>query len=152
MFQYTAPASCKYVTNETNGGRGGGVFHVRQGWIDYYLALCALLVLFLPSHSSRVLSGDGLAGGNPTMNTPRLRRGGGIACSSILWFYLFWYSYIVYFVCDSASEFGAMDSTSFLGFSCLNLLLVFRNLLCLGTCIIFFSQVLGLSLGLFFFL
>ena len=85
------------------------------------------------------------------MNTPRLRRGGGIASSSILRFYLFWYSYIVYFVCDSASEFGAMDSTSFLGFSCLNLLLVFRNLLRLGTCIIFFSQVLGLSLGLFFF-
>ena len=32
-------------------------------------------------------------------------------------FYLYWYSYIVYFVCDSASEFGAMGSTSFLGFS-----------------------------------
>ena len=28
-------------------------------------------------------------------------------------FYLYWYSYIVYFVCDSASEFGAMGSTSF---------------------------------------
>ena len=26
-------------------------------------------------------------------------------------FYLYWYSYIVYFVCDSASEFGAMGST-----------------------------------------
>ena len=36
----------------------------------------------LPSHSSRVLSRDGLVGGNPTMNTPRLRRGGGIASSS----------------------------------------------------------------------
>ena len=35
----------------------------------------------------------------------------------ILFFYLYWYSYIVYFVCDSASEFGAMGSTSFLGFS-----------------------------------
>ena len=33
--------------------------------------------LFLPSHGSKVLSGDGLVGGNPTMNTPRLRRGGG---------------------------------------------------------------------------
>ena len=32
-------------------------------------------------------------------------------------FYLYWYSFIVYFVCDSASEFGAMGSTSFLGFS-----------------------------------
>ena len=30
-----------------------------------------------PSHSSKVLSGDGLVGGNPAMNTPRLRRGGG---------------------------------------------------------------------------
>ena len=28
-------------------------------------------------------------------------------------FYPYWYSYIVYFVCDSASEFGAMGSTSF---------------------------------------
>ena len=37
--------------------------------------------------------------------------------SFILFFYLYWYSYIVYFVCDSASEFGAMGSTSFLGFS-----------------------------------
>ena len=51
-----------------------------------------------------------------------------------------------------------MGSTSFLGFSYPNLLLVFyepvifRNLLFLGTCIIFFSQVLGLSLGLFYFI
>ena len=46
-------------------------------------------------------------------------------------FYLYWYSYrsraIVYFVCDSASEFGAMDSTFFWGFSYLNLLLVFSE-------------------------
>ena len=33
-----------------------------------------------------------------------------------------------YFVSDSASEFGAMGSTSFLGFSYPNLLLVFLNL------------------------
>ena len=89
------------------------------------------------------------------MNTPRLRRGGGIASSSFI-FYLNWYSYIliliVYFVCDSASEFGPMGSTSFLRFSYPNLLLVFLNLLILGTCIIFFSQVLGLSLGLFCYL
>ena len=45
-----------------------------------------------------------------------------------------------------------MSSTSFLGFSYPNLLLVFLNLLFLGTCIIFFSQVLGLSLGLFYFI
>ena len=44
-----------------------------------------------------------------------------------------------------------MGSTFFLGFSCPNLLLVFLNLLLLGTCITFFSQVLGLSLGLFYF-
>ena len=44
-----------------------------------------------------------------------------------------------------------MGSTSFLGFSYPNLLLVFLNLLFLGTCIILFSQVLGLSLGLFYF-
>ena len=35
-----------------------------------------IIYLFLPSHSSKVLRGDGLVGGNPTMNTPRLRRGG----------------------------------------------------------------------------
>ena len=35
-----------------------------------------------------------------------------------------------------------MGSTSFLGFSYPSLLLVFLNLLFLGTCIIFFSQVL----------
>ena len=84
------------------------------------------------------------------MNTPRLRRGGGIASSSFV-FYLYGYSYIGYFVCDSASEFGAMGSTSFLEFSYPNLLLVFLNLLFLGTCIIFLSQVLGLSLGLSYF-
>ena len=44
-----------------------------------------------------------------------------------------------------------MGSTFFLGFSYPNLLLVFLNLLFLGTCIIFLSQVLGLSLGLFLF-
>ena len=42
-----------------------------------------------------------------------------------------------------------MGSTSFLVFSRHNLLRVFLYLLLLGTCIVFFSQVLGLSLGLF---
>ena len=42
-----------------------------------------------------------------------------------------------------------MGSASCLEFSCPNMLLVFLSLLFLGTCIIFFSQVLGLSLGLF---
>ena len=45
-----------------------------------------------------------------------------------------------------------MGSTSFLRFSCPNLLLVFLNLFFLGTCIIFFSQELGFSLGLFYFI
>ena len=37
-------------------------------------------------------------------------------------------TYVAYFVCDSASEFGAMGSTSFLGvFSYPNLLLVFSE-------------------------
>ena len=90
-----------------------------------------------------MLSGDGLVG----------FVGGGDSFLFIYFmFYLYWYSYIVYFVCESASEFGAMDSTSFLGFSYPNLLLVFLNLLFLGTCIIFFSQVLGLSGSFFIFI
>ena len=59
-------------------------------------------------------------------------RGGGIASSSfILFFYLlhWYYPYVVYFVCPPASEFGAMGSTSFLGFSYPNLLLVFLKIL-----------------------
>ena len=101
--------------------------------------MCVINFVFALSHS-RVLSGDGLVGGNPRMNTPRLRRGGGIASSSnLFYFYLYWYSYIVYFVCDSASEFGAMGSTSFLKFSYPNLL-VFLNFLYLGTCITFSRQ------------
>ena len=87
------------------------------------------------------------------MNTYRLRSGGGIFSSSNISFYLYWYFYIVYFVCDSASEFGAMGSSFWVfGFSYPNLLLVFLNFLFLGTCIIFFSHVLGLSLGLFNFI
>ena len=45
---------------------------------------------------------------------------------------------MVCFVCDSASEFGAMGSTSFLGFSYPNLLLVFFNLLFLRNLFIYF--------------
>ena len=59
-------------------------------------------------------------------------KGGRIASSSFIsFFYLlcWYYSYIVYFVCAPASEFGAMGSTSFLGFSYLNLLLVFLKIL-----------------------
>ena len=41
--------------------------------------------------------------------------------------YLYWYSYVVYFVCDSASEFGAMGSTllPFWGFPALTCFLFF---------------------------
>ena len=45
-----------------------------------------------------------------------------------------------------------MGFTSFLGFSYPNLLLVFLNLLFLGTCIIFFSQVLDFLWVFFFFI
>ena len=56
-------------------------------------------------------------------------------------------------VCDSASEFGAMGSTSFLGFSYPNLLLVFLNLLFLGTYhISYFSRKCWTFSGSFFFL
>ena len=87
------------------------------------------------------------------MNTPRLRRGGGDSFPENLCFYLYWYSYIVYFVCDSASEFGAMGSTFFLGFSCPNLLLVFLNLLFLGTNLyhIFLASVGTFSVFIFHF-
>ena len=66
--------------------------------------------------------------------------------------FLYTIHYIVYFVYDSASEFGAMGSTSFLGFSYPNLLLVFLNLLFLGTCIILFSQVLDFLWVFFIFI
>ena len=42
-----------------------------------YVVIIIIIIIILPSHSSKVLRGDGLVGGNPTMNTPRLRRGGG---------------------------------------------------------------------------
>ena len=45
-----------------------------------------------------------------------------------------------------------MGSTSFLGFSYPNLLLVFLNLLFLGTCIILFSQVLDFLWVFFIFI
>ena len=87
------------------------------------------------------------------MNTPRLRRGG----DSFLFVYLFFTCigipiYVVYFVCDSASEFGAIGSTSFLGFSYPNLLLLFLNLLFLETCTICLSQVLDFLWVFFIFI
>ena len=44
-----------------------------------------------------------------------------------------------------------MDSTSFLGFSCPNLFLVFLNLLFLGTCHIFFASVGTFSVSFIFY-
>ena len=81
---------------------------------------------------------DGLVGGNPTMNTPRLRRGGGITPSSSLVLLALVLLYSIF--CDSASELERWALLHFLGFSCPNLLLVFLNLLFLGTCYIFFRK------------
>ena len=67
--------------------------------------MCVVNFVFTLLQLQGVECGNGLVGGIPTMNTPRLRRGGGIASSSNLVLYLYWYSYIKYiFVCDSASE------------------------------------------------
>ena len=68
------------------------------------------------------------------MNTPRLRRGGGIASSSNLVFYVWCYSYIVYFVCDSASELERWALLPFWGFPALTCFffsefVIFRNFL-----------------------
>ena len=50
------------------------------------------------------------------VNLSNFSKGGGITSSPfILCIYLYWYSYIVYFVCDSASEFGAISYTPFFG-------------------------------------
>ena len=86
------------------------------------------------------------------MNTPRLRRGGGIASSSFVFYLYYWYSYIVFFFCDPAPEFGAMGSTSFLGFSYSNLLLVFLNLLFFRNLYHIFVASVGTFCGSFFFL
>ena len=99
------------------------------------------------------LEPTGLVGGNPTMNTtPRLRRGGGIASSSILLLLVLVLLYRIF--CLSLSFWvGAMGSASYWGFSCPNLLLVFLNLLFLGTCYIFFRKCWDfLSFYLFIFL
>ena len=89
------------------------------------------------------------------MNTPRLRRGGGIASSSFILFFtcIGIPTYVAYFVCDSASEFGAMGSTSFFGFfSYPNLLLVFSEPVIFRNLYHMFFASVGLSLGLFYFI
>ena len=88
------------------------------------------------------------------MNTPRLRRGG----DSFLFIHfiflpvlVFLYTWDILFVTQLPSlERWAL--LPFLGFSYPNLLLVFLNLLLLGTCIICFFASVGLSLGLFYFI
>ena len=88
--------------------------------------------------------------GNPTMNTPWLRRGE----DSFFFKFIFTCSDtpIVCFVFDSASELDRWALTSFLGFSCPNLLFVFQTSF-LGTCYTFFREcwdVLCVSFYLFF--
>ena len=55
-------------------------------------------------------------------------------------FYLYWYSYIVLFVCDSASELEQWALLPFWGFPALTCILVFLDMLFLGTCYIFFRK------------
>ena len=74
-----------------------------------------------------------------------------VASSSFI-FCLYWYSYVVYFfVCDSASEFGAMGFTSFLGFSYPNLLLVFSELVIFRNLYHIFLASVGTFSGSFLF-
>ena len=62
-------------------------------------------------------------------------------------------TYVAYFVCDSASEFGAMGSTSFFGvFSYPNLLLVFSEPVIFRNLYHMFFASVGRSLGLFYFI
>ena len=78
------------------------------------------------------------------MNTPRLRRGGGIASSSFILFFtcIGIPIYVVFLFVTQLPSLERWALLPFLGFSYPNLLLVFLNLLFLGTCIICFSQVL----------
>ena len=78
---------------------------------------------------------------NPTMNTPRLRRGARIAASSSL--FLFVVVLCSIFCLRLNFRVGAMGSTCFLRFSCRNLIFVFLNLLHIS------SRVLELSPGFF---
>ena len=76
--------------------------------------MCVVKFVFALSQLQGVEWG-GLVGGNPTMNTLLLCRGGVIASSSNLFIspvLVFLYSI---FCCESASEFGAMGSTFFFG-------------------------------------
>ena len=72
----------------------------------------------------------------------------------IIFFYLYWYSYIrrIFLFVTQLPSLERWALLPFLGFSYPNLLLVFLNLLLLGTCIICFFASVGLSLGLFNFI
>ena len=88
------------------------------------------------------------------MNTPRLRRGGGIASSSNLVFYPSAMVFLYSIFCLRLSFRVWSDGLYFFwGVSCSNLLLVFSELLVIFRNLFhIFSQVLGLSLGLFYFI
>ena len=88
--------------------------------------MCLVNFVFALSQLQGALSGDGLVGGNPTMNTPRLRRGGGIAPSSNLFILSVLVLLNCILVCVSTSEFGAMGSIlPFWGFLALTCFLFF---------------------------
>ena len=84
-------------------------------------------------HSSRVLIGDGLVGGNPTINTSRLRsfRGG----DSFFFKFSFTVLVLLYSIyilfCDSAFELERRALLPFWGFpaSCFSEIIIFRNLI-----------------------
>ena len=80
--------------------------------------------------------------------------GGGIASSSFILFFtcIGIPIYVAYFVCDSASEFGAIGSTSFLECSYPNLLLVFSEPVIFRNLYDMFFASVGLCLGLFYFI
>ena len=86
--------------------------------------MSAWLILFCLFHSSRVLSGVYLVGGNPTMNTSRLRREGMIASSPSLFLLVVVLLFII-FVCDSASELERWALIPFGGFPALTCFLFF---------------------------
>ena len=88
------------------------------------------------------------------MVSKRFPRGGGIASSSLvlLGLVLLYILLIVYFVCDSASELERWALLPFRGFPALTCFLLFCTFYFFRTLLHIFSEVLGLSLGLFLFI
>ena len=103
-----------------------------------------------------MLSVDGLVGGNPTINTPRLRRGGGIASSSslVLLDNVLVLLYIVQYILFATQLPSWSDGLYFLfgvflpqPTSCFSEFIIFRNLLIPGT--YFFASVWTFSESFF---